>query len=513
MKKWFVIHPILFALFPILFLFSHNIKEMSFRETIRPIVVAVSFALLLWLVLVLLIKSLHKAGIVTSIFLLFLFSYGHLTDWLFEIFDYLDLVEDCFVVLCILPLIAIAWAVIRSQRKLVALGNYLNIVAIILVVIPVITIALHRRFLNMGGAAKTRAVPARVGKSKEYPDIYYIILDSYARADILKEFYHYDNSEFLKYLAEEGFYIANKSRCNYAETDLSLASSLNLAYLEDLARQMGLASYDKVPLQKVIWNSRVVELLKEHGYLIVAFSSGDITTEVKVSADIFKSPRWSLNEFENLLLGTTPIPVILDLLPDKSQFDLHRDRLLYIFDHLADGAELDAPVFVFAHIMAPHPPFVFGKNGEKVKPGRKFVLTDRSDHLDQDEYIENYRNQLIFVNKKIKAAINEILSSSSETPIIILQGDHGPISKGADDINPDSVNLKEKMCILNAYYLPDGGHKKLYEDITPVNTFRVVFNHYFDTNLGLLEDKSYFYEGGRPFSYKLIEVTDRVNAD
>jgi hypothetical protein len=445
-------------------------------------VVAVCFALLLWLVLSLFIKNLHKAGIITSLFVLFIFSYGHLTTWLFEIFKYLDLVEDFFLGLCLLPLIAAALAVIKSRRKLAGLSNYLNMVAIFLVIIPAITIALNRRFLNLQSAAKTRSAPVRVGKQKKYPDIYYIILDAYARADTLKEFYHYDNSEFLNYLAQKGFYIANKSRCNYAETDLSLASSLNLAYLGDLARQMGLQNFNNVPLREIIWNSKTPEFLKEKGYLVMAFSSGHFTTEIKVSADIFKSPEWSLNEFENLFLSTTPIPVILEILPNKSQFDLHRDRLLYIFDHLADGAKLEAPVFVFAHIMAPHPPFVFGKNGEEVKSSRKFVLTDQTDDLTQEQYIENYKNQ-------------------------------GPASNRADGRDPDSVNLKEKMCILNAYYLPDSMRKDLYEEVTPVNTFRIIFNHYFGTELELLEDRSYFYEGGWPYSYKLIDVTEKVTSD
>ena len=513
MKKWFVIHPLLFAIFPILFLFSHNIKEMSFGDTIRPIVIVVSFTLLLCLLLTLLTRDIHKAGMITSIFLLLLFSYGHLMDWLFEIFDYLDLVEDFLALIWALLFIASALAVIRTRRKLTGFTNYLNIVSILLVAFPMITIVVGWRSLNGRTAPKIRVAAVDLEKSKKYPDIYYIILDAYARADILEEFYQYDNSKFLNFLARKGFYIANKARTNYAETDLSLASSLNLTYLDDLARQMGLGSYDKVPLRKVIWESRVVDFLKEHGFIIVAFSSGDVTTEIKVSADIFKAPQWCLSEFENLLLSTTPIPILLDKLPEKSQYDLHRERLLYIFDHLADEAEMDAPVFVFAHIMAPHPPFVFGENGEKLKPHKRFVLSADTEHMTQEEYVENYKNQLIFVNKKVQMAINKIISNSPQPPIIILQGDHGPASYRSDGENPDDINLKEKMCILNAYYLPDSGQKKLYDEITPVNTFRMIFNHYFATNLELLEDKSYFYAGGRPFSYRLIDVTDKINSD
>ncbi len=37
-------------------------------------------------------------------------------------------------------------------------------------------------------------------------DIYFIVLDGYGRSDVLKEFYEYDNSDFLRGLKEKGFY-------------------------------------------------------------------------------------------------------------------------------------------------------------------------------------------------------------------------------------------------------------------------------------------------------------------
>jgi hypothetical protein len=75
--------------------------------------------------------------------------------------------------------------------------------------------------------------------------------------------------------------------------------------------------------------------------------------------------------------------------------------------------------------------------------------------------------------------VNSILSQSGPRPIIIIQADHGFGYSGAG------------VQILNAYYLPDGGEQQLYPTITPVNTFRVIFDRYFGAHLGLLPDKSY----------------------
>ena len=61
----------------------------------------------------------------------------------------------------------------------------------------------------------------------------------------------------------------------------------------------------------------------------------------------------------------------------------------------------------------------------------------------------------------------------------------------------------------NAYYLPNKGSDMLYKSITPVNTFRVIFNHYFKTRYELLEDKNYF-SNAKKERYRFIDVTDKV---
>ena len=77
MKKLFVIHPFLFAIFPILFLYSHNIGETSFYDTLLPATIVLSFSIFLLLLLKLILKDNKKRGIVVSVFWILFFSYGH----------------------------------------------------------------------------------------------------------------------------------------------------------------------------------------------------------------------------------------------------------------------------------------------------------------------------------------------------------------------------------------------------------------------------------------------------
>ncbi len=74
-------------------------------------------------------------------------------------------------------------------------------------------------------------------KLEYYPDIYFIVLDAYARDDVLKEMYGFDNTEFLAYLRNKGFYIAERSAANYCQTGLSIGSCFNLCYLDKLVKK------------------------------------------------------------------------------------------------------------------------------------------------------------------------------------------------------------------------------------------------------------------------------------
>ncbi|MFC1736984.1 hypothetical protein ACFL1X_12780, partial [Candidatus Hydrogenedentota bacterium] len=120
-----------------------------------------------------------------------------------------------------------------------------------------------------------------------------------------------------------------------------------------------------------------------------------------------------------------------------------------------------------------------------------------------EDYRKQYIDQLVFVTRKTQETIDAILANSERPPIIILQSDHGPGSTLTWD-KPEETNFHERLSILNAYYLPNEGDERLYENISPVNSFRVVLNRYFNTDLELLDDKSYFSTWPKP--YKFIPV-------
>jgi len=92
---------------------------------------------------------------------------------------------------------------------------------------------------------------------------------------------------------------------------------------------------------------------------------------------------------------------------------------------------------------------------------------------------KGYINQIQFANSQALAIVDQILANSKTPPIIIIQGDHG-------------LEVGERNLILNAIYLPEAGRDDLYSSISPVNTFRVIFDNYFNADLPLLPDNSFY---------------------
>jgi len=78
MNRTIVIHPFLFAIFPIIFLFSFNVNSVFPEEIIFPLFLVIAVTFLIWVVIGFLLKSKIKSGFIVSIGLVLFFSYGHI---------------------------------------------------------------------------------------------------------------------------------------------------------------------------------------------------------------------------------------------------------------------------------------------------------------------------------------------------------------------------------------------------------------------------------------------------
>ena len=496
----FPLHPLFFAVYPILALLAVNISEVDPASGWRPLLLSAAAAGLLMLVSYVIFRDWRRAALLVTIILILFYAYGHVYILLkgVEINGLYLFRHRTLLPLWIVLGVFLVWWVSRKAFGAEMATHVLNLVGIFLLILPVFQLT---TFLLQSRSSQPRQNPSALNlkAGDQPPDIYYIILDGYGRSDVLKNEYGYDNSDFLNSLRDLGFYIAWCSQSNYAQTQMSLASSMNFDYLDALSDRFVPGSEDRTGLDALIHHGAVREGLEKAGYQTVAFATGFLATEWR-DADYFLSPersRGQLNEFEFLLMETT----LARLLQDGNRFgmqsagsELFRERTLFALDRLDELSYIKGPKFVFLHLIVPHPPYVFGPTGGPVEPAE--VGTTKT-----QEGASHYRDQVIYINSRMMELVPKIIANSFTPPIIVIQGDHGPTVASSP---------RSRMSNLSAYFLP-GVEASIHPTITPVNTFRLIFNEYFGQNLELLDDVSLYSDYTDPFNFRVIQNSCATN--
>lgn len=486
------------ALYPIFSLLSANIREVYLPVATRPMILCLLFMGLLYWSLQFFFKDRGKSSFAAGILFTYIFSYGHIYNALIE--------QGVHKPNRVLGLIGIATIgvitlIIKRSRKPETLFFSLNISSIILILFPIIQIG---NFMAVKRIEVDASPIPVAGQSTHLPDIYYIILDGYSRADTLRKL-DFDNSTFLDELEEIGFYVAECSISNYRNTVNSMSSALNMDYLWRSIPNDGETDENATLVYDRIKHSSIRQILEAKGYKTIGFETGYTWLNL-TDADTFLSPRinyfWSdtLLPIEELFIKTTALKPFIDrgiisFNPKNnndssiSQFQNHYDIIHYALDTLPSVAEIEGPKFVYLHLVLPHAPYIFLPDGS-FNPNSDFYDDPYGNGtaLTPELSIEGYLNNIRFTNNHIPDVLRAIIEKSDSPPVIILQGDHGLIYE------------EYKYNILNAYYLPGSKYSTLYSTISPVNSFRIVLNEYFQAeDLPLVEDISIATDIGRPF--------------
>ncbi len=483
MKKTLVFHPFLIAIYVILFHFSVNLVEnlSPQRELPLPILCSLIAVTIFWFALSPIIKDKEKRGLIISTFWLTFFSYGHIVTLINNNIDHIPIITNssfAALIIMILTFIAATFLILKKINDIEPWTKFVNIMSVILIIFAVIAIfrmviieqGFVSSYLKTAGGKK---IKSDMAPDSLKPDIYYIIPDTYASTEIIRDYYHYDNTPFINYLKSKGFHIVENGKSNYHRTHLSLTSSLGMRYLKPQNEIDEIAFFNKI----IFKENRLFKFMKEHGYIVITISSGGPAISLDgfnensyVSGDVPLSYNWSeLTEFQWMLVCMTPAQMLVHK-KDKlfTPMEVYHRRIVRAFNEIGDTGSINKPVFVFAHILAPHSPLISKNNGVQ---------------FSREYYVE----QLKFTNDKIKLLVDKLTTNPKKPTIIIIQGDHGPSPKGAD-----IPVYQEQYHILNAIYLPDNSEKLFADNHTPVNTFRVLLNRYFGTKFELLENHHYF---------------------
>ncbi len=510
----FYLHPFLISLYAPLFLYSQNINHFREEILIIPLLLTLGLSGTIYLISFIIFRKKGFAALFCSFFLLIFFSYSRGKEFLKD----LDQPDRFLSLIIALAAFTFIYFLFKYEKYLNNLNKAATFLSLILFGVAVFNIAFFeiksgRVFVNLGNEGSTLEAAESL---KQTPDIYYFVLDRYAGEKTLTQ-YGFDNSRFYNFLEAKGFYIAGDSTSNYPKTFLSLGSTLSMDYLNYLTEKTkGRGSSDESYVTPLVQNNKVIKFLKQKGYSYIHVGSGWDPTRSNKNADrnfIMSGGRYLFkDEFMSGFLQTTlASPLLKKIFPDPAAVSQnpknndHRSRALYEFEVFDEISRIPGPKFVFAHILLPHDPYVLGRDCEP--------MNERTEA--KRGWIENYLNQLQCTNIKVKEAVELILKNSPVIPIIIIQADEGPMpmkypvpfdlawSRASDD------TIREKFPILNAYFLPDLKENPIYPNITPVNTFRIIFNTYFNAKYPLLPDKNYAFEDKENY-YKFIDVTEKL---
>jgi hypothetical protein len=321
------------------------------------------------------------------------------------------------------------------------------------------------------------------------PDVYHVVLDGLGRPDVLESEYGFSVRDQLRMLRELGFAIAPNGHANYVQTQLSLASMLNVDYLDELALAQG-TNRHRQPLHRLISTARVPAVFKDLGYDVEFIGSGYLSSGAFERADRCDCPQIWFADAEIAALTLSPFRAVVGAIGSRAHFR----RSLAVFDALERPRSGAAPRYVFAHVPMPHPPFVADDHGEFTNPGSRLGGTADGSFFagSPDQYKSGYQAQTRFALARAVRAITRILqqgASEGRDVTVILHGDHGP-RLGFDMRNPTVESGQRVLPVLLAVRWPMGRAPGTQPE-SLVNVYRALLQHIFHLDLPSLPNRSF----------------------
>lgn len=497
---------------------NHNRSEIATHEFIERFAITLPVTAVVWLAVLAFSRNFICKFALPNVIIALFYGYSHLRLAVFSSawFSRLELMTVvAWIALCAT---FICLARIFPHRLTKLNGSIVLVFSLILLanLFGIVSHAqIHNSDVNISQLGVIQKQTEVIGKNNvEHPNIYYLIFDAYARGDVLRRVFSHDNSEFLESLITNGYSVLDESLANYPRTYLSLASSLNLEYLDKSLSSRGLES-TKSGVSSILVDNLFYEILKKNGYEVTMIRSSEWGQALEPRAHTtFSVPRL---KFQDDLLRTTIMKpfaekIPLQYRPFRRKEALHRiDMINSSFNNLRHviNSRGGKSRFTICHFNMPHQPFLFDKNGQPANFDKSLLWGGYE--YGEKRYLSDYVGQLQHVNNRIIEIIEQINLEDPDA-VVILQSDHGSHYR-VDLFSSKRSDLQERFGILNAIKAPERVQQEIYSTMSPVNTFRVIANALFSTNYDLLEDRCYFPVTYDPLTFEEVDVSEKVAVD
>ncbi len=499
------LHPVLLAAFAVLSVYAENLTEVlpiDLGRPFGPLLSAVLAAAALLLVCAGIFRDWQRGAIVATAGVVAFGFFGRIAPEAITI----GLSEQVQLAIWAVVVVAAMVFAIRARGALPTATMTLNAFALLLVGMSLLSILPYEsnRVVARGSTTASTDTTLTATRTPDR-DIYLIVLDRYGSEWSLAHRFGVTDNDLPTWLSDQGFQVVPGARANYRATDFSLASMLSMQMLDEYSTDPGRDSGDRTFARSRLDRPAVAAFLKDNGYTYYQLGSWYGPTQTNSLADVTLSYSDS-TEFQSVLRQSTILPA-LDRMLGRSQGEGNefRDNARAIaefqFRQLQRLPSVAGRKFVFAHILLPHPPYVFDANGD--------IVTFASASVEPEAQL--YADQLAFADAQVKATVSALLAGPPETdPIVVIMGDEGPfLCRNVDCVDPSVRRLGIRFGVLGAYYLPDQPAGFFPVDHTSVNTFRGILSAYFGADLPPLPDRSFDWPDNDHI-YDFHDITDRL---
>jgi Sulfatase len=488
--KWTPFFVGLLSIFFVLHGVVENFGFIPLPDALVLLCVYIGLTALVACIAWLLLRNKDRAAIFTAAFMAIFFFYESFIQLITKHFPHRFFTTNSFL-LCI-PVLALGALFIylkKNKRTFPRLFLFLNTTLLIYIIVDtgwLFMKLLHPPVNPLSVYSFTKDAPVAPCTACAKPDVYFLLFDEYASTLALKEAYNYDNSPLDSFLVQQGFHVNERSSSNYNLTVFSMASVLNMSYLEGLKDPGRIVSQDYTNAYQLIRDNKVIGLFSREGYDIKNYSIFDLAGQPTSAWQSFlplktrlltaRTLAERLARHTNSLLARY-LGIKYFVVQDYMKYYSGNEAFLKGIASEADRKS-SRPRFLYAHFIMPHFPYLFDTEGRR-----------RSDQQIYKESNTNppaaYLNYLPYTNKRLEELVLHIRQGDPNA-VIILCGDHGFREWTATQ----SPHFQFQN--LNAVYFPDHDYSRWDTNVSFVNQFRIVANQLFSTDYPLLKDSTTF---------------------